>query len=190
MTEKADRAKTATAGQATVVIGAVLVLAAVLGYAILPLFAMPKSKLIGYPAATFTLPVMTGGEPGSRISLRDLRGKVVVLDFWASWCAPCRAEAPIVDRVARRHEGKGVVVVGVTTSDDDWPRAADFVKSHGLGYTTVFDEGDHVASAFQVRELPTLVVIDPNGIVSAVRPRMVHEDELEDLITAASKAGS
>lgn len=190
MTEKTDRAKTATPGQASVVIGAVLVLAAVLGYAILPLFTLPKSKLIGYPAASFTLPVMTGGEPGSRISLRDLRGKVVVLDFWASWCAPCRAEAPIVDRVARRHEGKGVVVVGVTTSDDDWVRAADFVKSHGLGYTTVFDEGDHVANAFQVRELPTLVVIDPKGVVSAVRPRMVHEDELEDLVTAASKAGS
>ncbi|HVW29894.1 MAG TPA: TlpA disulfide reductase family protein [Polyangiaceae bacterium] len=190
MTDRTDRAKTATPGQATVVIGAVLVLAAVLGYAILPLFGAPKSKLIGYPAATFTLPVMTGGEPGSRLSSRDLRGKVVVLDFWASWCAPCRAEAPIVDKIARRHEGKGVVVVGVTTNDDDWVRAADFVKSHDLGYTTVFDEGDHVANAFQVRELPTLVVIDSKGIISAVRSRMVHEDELEDLLAAASKAGS
>ena len=124
MTNRTDRAKTATPGQATVVIGGVLVLAAVLGYAILPLFNTPKSKLIGYPAAMFTLPVMAGGEPGSRVSLRDLRGKVVVLDFWASWCAPCRAEAPVIDRVARRHDGKGVVVLGVTTNDDDWQRAA------------------------------------------------------------------
>jgi len=190
MTERTDRAKTATPGQATAVIGAVLVLSAVLGYAILPLFATQKSRLIGYPAATFTLPVLSGGEPGSRVSLRDLRGKVVLLDFWASWCAPCRAEAPIIDRVARHHEGKGVVVLGVTTNDDDWMRAADFVKSHGIGYTTLFDDGDHVANAFQVRELPTLVVIDAKGIVSAVRSRVVHEDELEDLLTVASKAGS
>jgi len=51
----------------------------------------------------------------------------------------------------------------------------------------VFDEGDHVANAFLVRELPTLVVIDKDGIVSAVRPRMVHEDELEALVSAAGK---
>jgi len=183
-----ESSKTATPVQGSLLIGAVLLLAAVLGFAILPLFRTPRSKLVGLQAAGFTLPVMVGGEPGSRVRLADLRGKVVVLDFWASWCAPCRAEAPVIDRVARRHDGKGVVVLGVTTSDDDWQRAVQFVKSHGLGYTTVFDEGDHVANAFQVRELPTLVVIDKNGIVTAVRPRMVHEEELEELVAAAGKA--
>ncbi|HEX4340280.1 MAG TPA: TlpA disulfide reductase family protein [Polyangiaceae bacterium] len=182
-----ESGKTATASQATVVIGSVLALSMVLGYAILPLFKTQRSKLVGLPAAGFTLPVMSGGEPGSRVSLSDLRGKVVVLDFWASWCAPCRAEVPIVDRVARHHEGKGVVVLGVTTSDDDWPRAVEFATSHQLGYATIFDDGDHVANAFQVRELPTLVVIDKTGVVSAVRPRMVHEDELEELIAEAEK---
>ncbi len=93
-----------------------------------------------------------------------------------------------MDGIARRHEGKGVVVLGVTTSDDDWPRAVDFAKSHNLGYTTIYDEGDHVANAFLVRELPTLVVIDPKGVVSAVRPRMVHEKEIEYLIAAAARA--
>jgi thiol-disulfide isomerase/thioredoxin len=180
-----ERAKTATPGQAVAVIGGVLALAAVLGLSILPMFNPAKSKLIGLPAAGFTLPILAGGEPGSRVRLADLRGKVVVLDFWASWCAPCRAEMPIVDRVARRHEGKGVVVLGVATSDEQVP-ALQFVSSHGIGYTTVYDEGDHVANAFQVRELPTLVVIDAAGVVSAFRPRMVHEEELEDLIKAAS----
>jgi thiol-disulfide isomerase/thioredoxin len=184
------RAKTATPGQAVAVIGGVLALAAVLGLAILPLFNPVKSKLVGLPAAGFALPVIAGGEPGSRVRLADLRGKVVVLDFWASWCAPCRAEAPIVDLVARRHEGKGVVVLGVATSDEQAP-ALQFVTSHGIRYTTVFDEGEHVANAFQVRELPTLVVIDAAGVVSAIRPRMVHEEELEELIKAATKvAGS
>jgi thiol-disulfide isomerase/thioredoxin len=180
--------KTASPGQATVMIGGVLALSAVIGFAVLPLFNSPKSKLVGLPAAGFTLPVMAGGEPGSRLRLQDLRGKVVVLDFWASWCAPCRAEIPIIARVAERHEGKGVVVVGVTTSDDDPKRAVEFVTSHRIGYTTVLDEGDHVANAFQVRELPTLVVIDANGVVSAVRSRMVHDEELEQLISTASKS--
>jgi peroxiredoxin len=82
------------------------------------------------------------------------------------------------------------VVLGVATSDEQAP-ALQFVTSHGIRYTTVFDEGEHVANAFQVRELPTLVVIDAAGVVSAIRPRMVHEEELEELIKAATKvAGS
>jgi thiol-disulfide isomerase/thioredoxin len=124
-----------------------------------------------------------GRWPGSRVGSPTYEGKCRV---WASWCAPCRAEAPIVDRVARRHEGKGVVVLGVATNDEQRP-ALEFVSSHALGYTTIFDEGEHVANAFQVRELPTLVVIDAAGVVTAIRPRMVHEEELEDLIKAATK---
>jgi thiol-disulfide isomerase/thioredoxin len=177
--------KTATTRQGTMIIGTVLALGAVLGFTILPMFKPAHSKLIGLPAAGFTLPVMTGGEPGSRVRLSDLRGKVVVIDFWASWCAPCRAEIPVVDRVARRHDGKGVVVLGIDTSDDDWGRAVAFSQSQGIGYTTLYDGGDHVASAFRVRELPTLVVIDRGGVVTAVRPRMVHEEELEALVSEA-----
>jgi cytochrome c biogenesis protein CcmG, thiol:disulfide interchange protein DsbE len=171
--------------QGTFIIGAVLMIGLVLGLTVLPTFNPPHSKLVGLPAAEFTLPVMTGGDPGSRVRLRDLRGKVVVIDFWASWCAPCRAEAPIIDKVAKNHDGKGVVVLGIATSGDDWGRAVEFIQSQNLKYTTLFDDGDHVASAFRVQELPTLVVIDREGLVSAVRPRMVHENELEDLVTAA-----
>jgi thiol-disulfide isomerase/thioredoxin len=177
--------KTATTRQGSLIIGTVLALGAVLGFTILPMFHPPRSKLVGLPAAGFTLPVMTGGSPGSRVRLADLRGKVVVIDFWASWCAPCRAEAPVVDRVARRHDGKGVVVLGIATSDDDWGRAVQFAESQGISYATLFDSGDHVASAFRVRELPTLVVIDRSGVITAVRSRMVHEDELEALVKDA-----
>lgn len=180
-----ETSKTATPGQATLIIGAVVAVAVVLGITVLPTFNPPRSKLVGLPAAGFTLPVITGGEPGSRVRLSDLRGKVVVVVFWASWCAPCRAEAPVIDRVARRHEGKGVVVLGVATSGDDWQRAAEFAKSQNLGYTTLFDDGDHVASAFRVQELPTLAIIDKEGIVSTVRSRMIHEDELEAMVKKA-----
>jgi thiol-disulfide isomerase/thioredoxin len=186
MTSVTPRAsKTATPRQATGIIGAVIAVAVVLGVTVLPMFNPPRSKLIGLPSPVFTLPVMTGGEPGSRVRLSDLRGKVVVIDFWASWCAPCRAEAPVIDVVSKKHDGKDVTVLGIATSGDDWQRAVEFVQSHGLGYTTLFDDGDHVASAFRVTTLPTLVVLDRSGVITAVRARMVHEDEIESLVAEA-----
>ena len=182
--------KTATPAQGALIVGTVLAIAAILGITVLPMFHPPRSKLVGFPAPDFTLPVITNGEAGSRMHLADLRGKAVVIDFWASWCAPCRAEAPIVDRVARRHEGKGVVVLGVATSGDDWRRAEDFVKTHVIGYPSLFDENDHTANDFRIEELPTLVVLNAAGVITAVRPRMVHEDELEELVTSALSDGT
>jgi thiol-disulfide isomerase/thioredoxin len=186
MTESTS--KTASPREALLIVGASAALAIVLGISVLPTFNPIKSKLVGLPAAGFTLPVMTGGESGSRVRLGDLRGKVVVVDFWASWCAPCRAEAPIIDGIARKQKGKDVVVLGIATSGDEWPRAAEFATSQGLSYTTLFDEGDHVSNAFQITELPTLVVIDRQGVVAAVRSRMVQEAELETLIANALAA--
>jgi peroxiredoxin len=144
---------------------------------------------VGLPAPDFTLPVMIGGEPGARIELSDLRGQVVVLDFWASWCAPCRAQAPIIDRVARAQRGKRVIVLGVSTSGDDWGRAVRFVQSQGLGYTSVFDAEGRVAAAFGVDTLPTVVIVDPQGKIASVHERTVRADELSEQI-AKAEAGS
>ena len=181
--------KTATAGQGALLIGGVLLLAVVLGVSVLPAFNPPKSKLLGLPAPDFMLPVMTGGEPGNRVRLSDLRGKAVVLDFWASWCAPCRAQAPVIDHFARTNQGKDVVVLGIDTSGDDWGRALEFAKGHGLSYTTLFDENDHVLSAFRVQMLPTLVVVDRAGVISSVRTRTVPEQELNELVGKALASG-
>jgi thiol-disulfide isomerase/thioredoxin len=170
--------------QGAFIIGGVLLFAAVVGMSVLPEFGQRKSKLVGLPAPEFTLPVMTGGEPGNRVRVADLRGKVVIIDFWASWCAPCRAEAPIIDQVAKKHRDDAVVL-GIATSGDDYRHAVEFATSHGLSYTTLLDDGDHVANAFRIQVLPTLVVLDRAGVVSAVRARMVHEDEIESLVAEA-----
>jgi thiol-disulfide isomerase/thioredoxin len=142
---------------------------------------------VGLPAPLFTLQVMTGGDVGSRVRLGDLRSKVVVLAFWASWCAPCRAEAPLLETLSREFEKQGIVFLGVDTSDD-WQRAVEFVKSQGVTYTTLYDEGDHVAAAFRVQTLPSLVVLDRDLVVTAVRSRTVREDELRELLKDALAA--
>lgn len=171
-------------------VGGLLILSLLVGYAVLPMLQPGRSRLVGVPAPEFTLPVIYNGEPGSRLSLGDLRGKTVVIDFWASWCAPCRAQAPIIDRVARAHESGDVVILGVSTSGDDWADAVSFARGHNLSYTSVFDRDGTVARAYGVRSLPTLVVVDADGQIAAVRTRVVKEREIEALITQSRGTGS
>lgn len=142
-----------------------------------------KNPLEGQSAPDFALDVIAGGDAGNRLRLSHLAGKVVILDFWASWCGPCREQAPIVEQVGKAH-GADVVAVGVATSDerDD---ALGFVRSAGLAYTMVFDEGTRVAAAYGVRNLPTVVVVSKGGKVTAFRERVLRREELEKLVELA-----
>src|SRR5262245_22350361 len=153
------------------------------GFVLLPHYGR-RSSLEGAPAPDFNLEVISGGPEGNRVHLASLQGKAVVLDFWASWCAPCRQQAPIVEALARDHVGNDLMVVGVNTSDDR-DDAVTFVRSQNLAYTMVFDEGSRVANAYQVRELPTLVVIDKSGKIHTIVSRVVRKEELEKLVSEA-----
>lgn len=172
--------------EAITLIALVVVVAGFFGWVILPKLAPPKSALEGQLAPEFVLPVMTGGEPGNRIRLSDLRGKAVVLDFWASWCAPCRAQAPIIDQLDRRY-GEEVVFLGVNTSDSQ-ADAVRFARERELSYTTLADDEGEVRRNYGVQALPTLVVIDPSGRITAVRTRVVREPDLAALVDGALAA--
>jgi cytochrome c biogenesis protein CcmG, thiol:disulfide interchange protein DsbE len=183
-----DRAPSKKSSQSSWLPPALVLLAsAVIGYAVLPHLSRnvaPVSPLVGQAAPDFSLPVFHGGDEGSRISLSALRGNVVVLDFWASWCRPCVVQAGILSDVVPRHASANVVFVGVNTADNP-ARAREFASQHQLPYATVLDTGE-VADAYAARSLPTLVVIDAEGRISSAASRVMSADEVEAAIADAA----
>ena len=116
------------------------------------------------PAPAFELPKLGGG--GSE-SLADYRGQVVVLNFWASWCNPCRDESPLLERWHRRIRDRGATVLGVDILDVTG-RAQDFVDEYGLTYPMLKDKDGEGLDKFGVVAYPETFVIDRRGRIAAV----------------------
>ena len=98
-------------------VGIVLLLSALVGWFLLPALGARVRQAVGEPVADFSLPVIIGGDRDSRQSLQALRGKVVLMDFWASWCGPCRQTLPLVERLARERAKKNLVVLGINQGE-------------------------------------------------------------------------
>jgi thiol-disulfide isomerase/thioredoxin len=110
-------------------------------------------------------PTWIGVEPvgGAPSSLSALRGKVVLLDFWATWCAPCRALVPRLSALQARYGAQGLQVVGVTTGPPE--AAAVFAERASMRYPVAIDRSGETSRAYEVSALPTLFVIDKRGVV-------------------------
>lgn len=131
----------------------------------------PAYGLEGDPAPAFALPVLSeaffAGEPDVE-SLDRYRGGFVLLDFWATWCTPCRAEYQDLAGLEPRFRERGLRVLGIV-HDDSPERAFRFMEERaGPTYTSLVDEGDAVAGRYRVRGIPTKVLIGPDGRIAEV----------------------
>jgi thiol-disulfide isomerase/thioredoxin len=123
----------------------------------LVLFLVPAEKTESVP--DFELPLLLTGDV---LSSESLRGHPVVLNFWASWCAPCREEAPLLERTYQRFKEQGVRFVGVNIRDQE-PNARRFVEDFGITFPVVRDEDQELARGLDVYGLPQTFFIDAEG---------------------------
>ncbi len=122
-------------------------------------------------------------QDGRKLSLDDFKGKVVVLDYWATWCPPCRAEIPHFIEIQNEYKDKGVTVVGMSVDSTGPADVAKFVKDNGMNYPIVMAD-EKTATAYGADQgIPFTLVIDKNGNVVArhlgITDKSVFEDEIK-----------
>jgi thiol-disulfide isomerase/thioredoxin len=117
--------------------------------------------------------------------LAKLRGKVVLVDFWASWCEPCKRELPILNKLAPKLKEKGVEIVTVNI-DEKKDNAEQFLREHGVKLNVVYDKDHKIVGEWEPPKMPTSFVVDRNGVIRAVNAGFDSGDEakIEKQLTA------
>ena len=125
--------------------------------------ALPPAPIAGHPAPAFTLETLDG----ETVALADLHGQPVILNFWASWCGPCRAEMPELQRLHEQLAAAGVVVLGVNQGERP-ETVASYRQEVGVDFPTVLDQRTAVSQLYLVNSLPTTFFIDRDGVIRNV----------------------
>jgi thiol-disulfide isomerase/thioredoxin len=129
---------------------------------LLLLAALPLAAHAGEPTPDVTMYALDG----KPFTLESLKGKVILLDFWASWCAPCRKSFPFLDELQKKHASEGLHVVGLTLEEDD-DAVTGFLESVPVNFTIARDTSERSGEAFGVVAMPTTFLIDREGRVAA-----------------------
>jgi cytochrome c biogenesis protein CcmG/thiol:disulfide interchange protein DsbE len=137
------------------------------------------TPIVGRPAPAFDLQTLEGG----RISLAELRGSPVVLNFWASWCIPCREEAPLLTAADATYRADGLRILGVVYQDSS-ENAGDFMARYGQTYPGLLDPDGRTAIDYGVFGIPETFFIDRAGVVRSRQVGAVTEAELKRKIEA------
>jgi cytochrome c biogenesis protein CcmG/thiol:disulfide interchange protein DsbE len=161
------------------VVGGVALLTVLLSFGLSRDPTIIRSALIGHPAPGFALRTLDGSDT---VRLSDLHGQVVVVNFWASWCADCRIEHPDLEAAWQRYRDRGVVVLGVAFQDR--PSASEaFVADIGASWPQLSDPGSRTALAYGVYGVPETFVIGPDGRIESKHIGPVDYGRLSDEIT-------
>lgn len=136
------------------------------------LSASASSVKLSEPAPDFTLKTLQG----PNLRLEEYRGQVVLINFWASWCGPCRQEMPILDRLHQRYEDTGFAVLGVNVEGETAP-AQKIVDKTNVTFPVLIDEGQAVSEMYELEAMPSTVVVDRDGVVRYVHRGYKPGDE-------------
>ncbi len=148
------------AAQLALITGGLLVTAG----SVVPVEAVASTVKVSEAAPDFTLKTLAG----SNLRLEEYRGQVVLINFWASWCGPCRQEMPILDRLHQRYEDTGFAVWGINVEGEAEP-AQKLVDKTKVTFPVLIDAGQAVSELYELEAMPSTVVVDRDG-----RVRYVH----------------
>jgi thiol-disulfide isomerase/thioredoxin len=140
------------------------------------------APLAGHPAPPFELVTLDG----ETLRLSDLKGKPVILNFWATWCGPCRAEFPEFQKAAVDNADR-LVIIGVNhTSTDQAELVPDFLAEFGVTFPIALDQKGELSKAYQLKGLPTTIFIDSNGVVNELFMGPLNKAYIESKISELS----
>lgn len=142
-------------------------LVAVLGLMTLPAYALDEGAKLPE--------IGLKDQAGKTVTAASLVGKVVVVDFWATWCAPCKEELPVLEKLYKKYASQGLVIVAVSV-DKDASNVKSFVAKLGLTFPVVHDAGQQVAGRYEPPRMPSSYIVDRKGIVRHVHGGFRAED--------------
>ncbi|HME69990.1 MAG TPA: TlpA disulfide reductase family protein [Myxococcota bacterium] len=137
-------------------------------------------------APDFTLPDLNGRQ----VKLSDFRGKLVVIDFWATWCPPCEFEIPVLNSLYDSHRDRDVVILGVSVDTDGPEAIRTYAEKHQVRYQILLGS-ESLAREFGAPGFPSLVVVGPDGFIRSMHVGLVEQPELLQVLAEAraGKAG-
>ena len=133
-----------------------------------------QSASISGPAPNFTLKSLSG----ENIKLSELAGSVVLINFWASWCGPCRQEMPFLNAIHNKYKALGFTVLGVNV-EEEVANARSFIAERPVDFPILFDSNNNVSELYKVIAMPTTVVIDRDGKLRFLHQGYQSGDEVE-----------
>jgi cytochrome c biogenesis protein CcmG/thiol:disulfide interchange protein DsbE len=138
------------------------------------------APVAGAPAPDFTLKSLDGGE----VSLSQFRSQPVLINFWASWCPPCRLEMPDLVKAYEAHKAEGFVILGVNlTSQDSLPEVQAFVKEFNMTFPVLLDEAGHVAEdLYRLRGLPLSVFVNRDGVITRLHLGAMTASQIDEYV--------
>ena len=154
-------------------------LALILTQLLTPATHSVSDPLVGHPAPNFSLVILHSDSGKNLLSLSNFKGKPVVLNFWASWCQPCKDELPLLENAWKQMQAqkKDIVFLGIDFQESS-SDATSFLQQYGITYLLGLDASGSIASKYAVTSLPQTIFIDRNGSVTSREPKELTAQEL------------